>query len=253
MKRFLVISAAALALAGCAPAVPDSGAPDPGAGVGFGDYNEYQQKQAAREAQLNGTSLPAASAVSQETLGGSTNDVAAEASAVLDATRPAGQAIDASPSNPAPAVINAAGISKENDFNAVDSQRTIQDDAARQAALKAQYQVVEATEVPTRAGRSGPNIVEYALSTSRPRGQGVYRRVGLNLQAKYTRNCAKYPSPDLAQSEFLERGGPERDRLGLDPDGDGYACTWDPAPFRVAKTAGLAAAEPAENAALGEE
>ena len=27
----------------------------------------------------------------------------------------------------------------------------------------------------------------------------------------------------------------ERDRMGLDPDGDGFACAWDPAPFRLAR------------------
>ena len=29
-------------------------------------------------------------------------------------------------------------------------------------------------------------------------------------------------------------GGPERDQFGIDPDGDGYACSWDPSPFRKA-------------------
>jgi hypothetical protein len=33
----------------------------------------------------------------------------------------------------------------------------------------------------------------------------------------------------------LSNGGPERDRLGLDPDGDGFACYWDPTPFRLAR------------------
>ena len=41
-------------------------------------------------------------------------------------------------------------------------------------------------------------------------------------------------SPDQAQIDFLSKGGPERDRLSLDPDGDGYACGWDPRPFRKA-------------------
>lgn len=237
MKKVFLMSVAALVLAGCEETVPDSGA-----GVGFGSYSEYETRQAAREAQLNGASLPPASAVSEETLDG-TSDVAAQTSAVLDATRPAdGVPLDASAGNPPPAVLNAAGISKENDFDAVDSQRTIEDDAERRAALQAQYQVVQATDVPMRAGNGGPNIVEYALNTSNAKGQGIYRRVGVSLQARNTRNCAKYPSPDLAQAEFLRRGGPERDRLALDPDGDGYACSWDPEPFRKARQDALAAA-----------
>ena len=45
--------------------------------------------------------------------------------------------------------------------------------------------------------------------------------------------CARYGSPDLAQQAFLAAGGPDRDRRGLDPDGDGFACAWDPRPFRL--------------------
>ena len=37
-----------------------------------------------------------------------------------------------------------------------------------------------------------------------------------------------------AKIAFLEAGGPKRDRKALDPDGDGYACGWDPAPYRRA-------------------
>ena len=35
--------------------------------------------------------------------------------------------------------------------------------------------------------------------------------------------------------QFLAAGGPERDRKGIDPDGDGFACGFNPAPFRAAK------------------
>ena len=38
--------------------------------------------------------------------------------------------------------------------------------------------------------------------------------------------CSKYPSPVLAQRAFLAEGGPQEDTLGLDPDGDGFACAW---------------------------
>jgi hypothetical protein len=61
----------------------------------------------------------------------------------------------------------------------------------------------------------------------------LYKRGGISLRDQDAA-CAKYASPDLAQQAFLERGGPERDRLGVDPDGDGFACSWDPRPFRTA-------------------
>ncbi|MBU2980794.1 hypothetical protein KO498_03110 [Lentibacter algarum] len=216
------MSAAALALAACAPTVPNSGAPDAGAGVGFGSYDDYQKQQATRDAQLSG-----ASPVSTQTIGGETQ-------AVLSATRPA----SVSPTSPQPALVNSVGISNENDFDAVGSQRTIEADAARREALKAQYQQAEVTAVPTRAGDGGgASLVEYALNTTNPVGQSQYQRRGVNLAARHKKNCGKYPSPDMAQAEFLQKGGPLRDRLALDPDGDGFACDWDPAPFRSAKNA----------------
>ena len=65
-------------------------------------------------------------------------------------------------------------------------------------------------------------------------GSPVYSRFPIGGQSRFLRNCDKYPSSDMAQIAFLERGGPKRDTLGLDPDGDGFACYWDPAPFRKA-------------------
>ena len=43
---------------------------------------------------------------------------------------------------------------------------------------------------------------------------------------------ATIPKPQQIKA-FLEAGGPKRDRKGLDPDGDGFACAWDPRPFRL--------------------
>jgi len=234
--RYFLCSAALVALAACEPTVPDSGV-----GVGFGDYDSYQKQKAARDAELRGQSVPQGNSAPQSALKPPTpgSDVAQETQAVLAATRTgSGQApLQASPSNPAPVQVNnPAGISKENDFGVIGAQRTIEDDAALRALQQAQYQQIQPTAVPQRIGSSGPSIVDYALKTTHPVGASQYRRTGVNLQARYEKNCAKYPSPDLAQSEFLAKGGPEKDRLGLDPDGDGYACTWNPAPFRKAKS-----------------
>lgn len=248
-------------LAACSPPVPDSGA-----GVGFDNSDATQR---AREAALNtGQPLAIPTVISDETLapaplsamatstlpaqptvsaqplpqavsgtgasGGTSDDIAAETAAALAlASANSGQVpLQASPSNPAPK--SQAGISDENDFSAVSDRQSISSDAARIAQNRAQYQVIAPTTLPTRAGSSQPNIVEYALSTNNPRGARIYSRSGFNGAAKAARNCARFASPDLAQSEFLSQGGPQRDRKGLDPDGDGYACSWDPAPFRQA-------------------
>ena len=87
---------------------------------------------------------------------------------------------------------------------------------------------------PQRTQSDGPNIVQFALSTNHAPGTQMYKRSSLRLTDPGAA-CAKFASPDLAQQAFLASGGPERDRKGLDPDGDGFACGWDPRPFRAVR------------------
>lgn len=252
ITRVLFVLAAGVTLAACQPAIPDSG-PDSGTGVGFDGTFEQQQQQ--RDAALAG--VPAPSEVSSAPLSasgfdssandGSAAATAAETARVLEATRQGSSnglgnnaatnsgisPIQASPSNPAPSALDSAGISRENNFDAVADQRTIGDDAARIAANRAAYEVIQPEALPNRAD-AGPNIVAYALSTKNAVGTQIYTRVGLNKARKYDRACSEYNHADQAQLAFLEAGGPERDRSGMDPDGDGFACTWDPTPFRRA-------------------
>lgn len=124
------------------------------------------------------------------------------------------------------------GISREQDFGAVASERSIEADAARVNAARQRFQVVEPTEL-VRPDETGPNIISYAIERARPVGaSGTYRRSITASQRAAGRRCQGYRTADVAQEEFLSAGGPERDRLGLDPDGDGNACAWDPATFR---------------------
>lgn len=95
------------------------------------------------------------------------------------------------------------------------------------------YEVVAPAPVPKRPADSGPSVVAYALETSHPVGQPIYTRSGASTDASQ-RACARYSSADLAQAAFLAAGGPQSDSRGLDPDGDGYACGWNPEPFRKA-------------------
>lgn len=237
ITRISLVLAAGVALSACQPAVPDSGR-----GVGFGD--DFVEQQRKRDAALAG--VPAPAQVSAAPLGtpGSAADTAARTTQVLAATRPGGVGndastnsgvapVNASPSNPAPPVLNSAGISNENNFDAVSGQRSIDADAARIAANRQQYQVIQPEALPDRTN-AGPNIVAYALQTSHARGTQQYRRTGFNKQAKFDRACAQYATPDQAQIDFLALGGPRKDRKGMDPDGDGFACNWDPTPFRRA-------------------
>lgn len=41
-------------------------------------------------------------------------------------------------------------------------------------------------------------------------------------------DCSAFATPDGAQKAFITAGGPQRDPLGLDQDGDGRVCGWSP-------------------------
>ena len=223
-------SAVALAaLTACAPGVPDSAR-----GVGFDNYDSYQQE---RDAVLEGRSAPT-TVLPPVVTGAPLTAQSPEEQARLDA-RNANSGVDpveASPGNPAPQIVqNAAGISDENDFDAVSNTRTIEGDAELIAQNRARYQIIEPSALPTRPGTDVPNIVAYALQTTNPKGAPIYRRSAFASEARHRRTCAGFASPDLAQEAFLAAGGPERDRRNFDPDGDGFACSWDPAPFRAVR------------------
>ncbi|WP_377507400.1 hypothetical protein [Octadecabacter sp. R77987] len=238
MKKFLMLGVATLALANCAQPVPDSGA-----GVGFGDYAQYEIDRARREAQLQGATVPAAGApatlpaapvVSEGAIPSSDLAAAGIGAQQTPVPQTGRTGVDATPGNAPPALVDSAGISDEQSFDAVAGRESIESDAERRAAQAAAYQLVEPTAVPERDGNVGPNIVQYALQTTNAKGVSVYGRSGLSGQARFQRNCADYRAADEAQRDFLRRGGPDRDPRGIDPDGDGFACGWDPAPFRLA-------------------
>ena len=125
------------------------------------------------------------------------------------------------------------GLSDENDFEAVAERQTIESDAERLKQNQGVYTIIQPTSVPRRPGSNIPNVVEYALITNNPQGVAIYER-RFKSQARFERNCNRYVSDSSAQEAFLMAGGPERDQFGIDPDGDGYACRWDPSPFRKA-------------------
>jgi hypothetical protein len=234
-----------LTIAACAPAVPDSGA-----GVGFQDYNSYVRSRDAAtprpqpivppgfstdqigaaidRADGRGGIAPASGPATGAVIGASS----AQTGGVLPAVRPRGNAPDGIRVETGEMARVNARISDENDFDAVSQRETIESDRARIERNRAQYQVIQPGALPTRPGELGPNIVDYALATNHPKGTQLYRRSSFGAKNAAAK-CAAYASPDLAQQAFLAKGGPERDRLGLDPDGDGYACAWDPSPYRL--------------------
>lgn len=229
---------AALALAACTPTASDTGA-----GVGFTDYGAYVRGAQPGPASVGPVVVPPP---------GGSFDPAAAAAAIdrADGVAPPGDTVTAlppvedgtvRPRGGAPAgikeetgeVASNVGISDEQDFDAVAARETIESDAARIERNRAEYVTVQPQDLPQRPGDTGPNIVEFALATNHAPGVQLYKRGGLGIRDQNAA-CAKYASPDQAQQEFLSKGGPERDRMGVDPDGDGFACSWDPRPFRTA-------------------
>lgn len=242
--RSTVMILATLGLAACGTSVPDSGA-----GVGFQDYNSYVNNAppaVSQAAPIGGFNADNAAAAIDKAEGIAPS---VPLSGVPPVEAPAALPTGERPRGNAPAGIvettsemaNVAGstangsttISDEQDFQAVTGRETIESDKARIERNRAQYQVDQPGALPERNAESGPNIVEFALSTNHPKGTQMYKRSSLRL-SKAGAACNKYPSPDLAQEAFLAAGGPDKDRKGLDPDGDGYACSWDPTPFRSA-------------------
>jgi hypothetical protein len=93
-------------------------------------------------------------------------------------------------------------------------------------AARSQLVVVQPTSVPQ--GVAGVNIALYANQTTNAVGERVYGRSGVGFAS----GCRGYRTADDAQRAFLAAGGPAADPRGLDPDGDGFACDWDPKPYR---------------------
>lgn len=213
MRNVSLIAMSLLALAACSPQIPDSGA-------------------GAQPVASAATPPPTATSTAAAVLG-----VADPGAATPQPPAPGSPPLSAMGADAAIPAAPAAGapISDEQSFAAVSERETIASDAERIDANRAQYVTIEPTELPPRPDGTGASIVAYALATTNVPGQSLYRRSGIAAQARFDRSCSKYGGADQAQEAFLDAGGPKRDRRGMDPDGDGFACYWDPRPFRAAQ------------------
>ncbi|MCL7465608.1 hypothetical protein [Phaeovulum sp. NW3] len=197
--RAVLLVIPALMLMGC-----DDQGPNLSAGVGFGDYQTYL---AEREAALRGTA-PAPVAP-------------ASAPPVPNASVAAIQSAPISVAPIAPAPADGAPLSAIPGLTSTT--------APAPAPMSPPVATLPAATPPATA--AAPNLAAYALQAPNRLGQPVWPRGGLAL-TNHDRACARFVSSDQAQMEFLRRGGPERDPRNLDPDGDGFACAWDPTPFQ---------------------
>lgn len=249
--RWTVSCLALLGLVACAPEVPDSGAGLYGSPPGYAAGSQAQltgvvppgalppgfdpaRVNAAIAAAEQGAAPVGAPLVGTQQVQGAATGQMIGGGTELAADRPRGNAPAGIAETTSEMAAAGGGISDEQDFDAVSQRETIESDAERLARNRAQYQVIQPTALPTREDADGgPNIVEFAISTTNGVGEQLYSRSAIRLMSPEAA-CARYQSPDLAQEAFLKSGGPQRDPKGLDPDGDGFACAWDPRPFRTA-------------------
>ena len=130
---------------------------------------------------------------------------------------------------------NALGISDTQDFTAVSARESIEANKARIEADKAQYQQIQPTALPERdASTKVSAVVAYALAAPNRLGEQIYDRGSVSPE-KHQAACLNFTSEEAAQEAFLKAGGPKRDPKKLDPDGDGFACKFDPTPFQQAR------------------
>ncbi|WBU62903.1 hypothetical protein [Paracoccus aerodenitrificans] len=86
------------------------------------------------------------------------------------------------------------------------------------------------TTAPVRTNSPDP-LIRYAVAQNHAPGTAVYGRQSGSSETA-ARACARFPNPAAAQMMFLSAGGPQQDTMGMDPDGDGFVCGWNPAPYR---------------------
>ena len=75
------------------------------------------------------------------------------------------------------------------------------------------------------------NVASFARNTKNKKGEKVYTRLSFSIYDNWN-ECSKFRTQDDAQRKFIKDGGPYNDKFNLDPDGDGFACEWDPEIYR---------------------
>lgn len=123
-------------------------------------------------------------------------------------------------------------VSDEQDFAAVVQRETIESDSQRIKAIEEKLVIYDPIDHPDKEGRT--DVVSFALKTKHTPGTVLFRRNTLFFNRdKYLERCETFIDSEAAQQAFLDAGGPEEDELNLDPDGDGFACSWNPEKYRI--------------------
>ena len=131
----------------------------------------------------------------------------------------------------APATISTDDGTLNLNITSQEQQKIERDKAAiLLAAARAEYTIIEPGALPEIV--AGVNIALYARETTNDVGERLYKRPLLRTRLSSV-ECGKFQTPDDAQRYFLANDGPARDPLNLDPDGDGFPCSWSPEFYRL--------------------
>ncbi len=266
MRPYLVLVAAVAALSAC-----DSGAPAGGQGYfdppppaplspGYPTYPDgqggYGGTYATPQQQASADNAPR-SAVSVNP--DPNAQLAQDVTEVLRSTAPSGAASSAQPQpvQPAtgtqvatgtlPATPGTGAMPGAEDIGIDPNSESInlslstqeeqkrQREAAERRRQAAQSQLVVIDPEPVPQQDINANVVAFARETSHPVGTKVYNRPVFRDRMQSASVCRRFESNEEAQRQFLANGGPNTDRYNLDPDGDGFACDFDPEKYRRLK------------------
>jgi len=143
----------------------------------------------------------------------------------------AGQPIPAPLAVPGDAGINPNDDSINLNLTSQEVQVRQREVAARQREAARQQLVIVAPE-PVPQQDLTANVVRFARETTHPVGTKMYNRPAFRDRRQANRVCARFANADEAQRQFLSNGGPVLDRFNIDPDGDGFACGFNPDTYR---------------------
>ena len=226
MKRALSLAFVLAALAACDNSVPAGGR----------GYFDPPPPAPINPAPMAGmVSVPAADGPGA--LPDPNEALARDVTAALAATQPQGGAgLDATQPQGTMPVVGDMGIDPNADsinLNLQSQEEQIRQRAvAQQLREAAQSQLVIVEPEPVPQQDINANVVAFARETTHPVGTKRYNRPAFRDRSQSASVCRRFDSSDDAQRQFLANGGPNTDRYNLDPDGDGFACDFDPEKYR---------------------
>lgn len=156
-------------------------------------------------------------------------------------TTPSTTPLRPQPVNTQPVNVAGGGIGIDPNDQVLNLSLSTQEEQKRQrdiaeqrrAANRQQLVVVQPEPVPDT--NTNANAIAFARSTTHPVGTKVYNRPTFRSRTQSASVCRRFATTDEAQRQFLGNGGPTTDRFNLDPDGDGFACGFDPETYRKLK------------------